>query len=500
MAVSILVGRKRSMRKRFEYAVTLTLAALYLAGCDSDNDSTMAPVVTATHTPPPSATPTPTCPSEAPFPVDDGQFGAEMPSDEQLAEYTKCLPPAAFAARAGLSPTPPPSASIPMSALPPVQNQGQIPSCEVWSSGYAMGSYTANLTNQQPISDLANTVSPGFLYPWVVNQEGKTCGTGTSPGTTLDYLVANTAPSLLQVPYAPSCTCLDMVDINQTFDTDLHIGSWCSFTPDGATALMAIKGWIAQGQVVQTSIYVPWEFPKYTGGVFDVPTSCPTPPPTPTKPTCAERGSIACIASTTTSSGCAQHGIAIVGYNDNMVGPDGSAGAVLIMNSFGTRWGESGFMWMSYDGFESIAFGGTVAFPPQPSGGLGAPFALHDAFQWVEQRATGQPRTHLIIEPAFTAPIADAEVVITDPEQRTVRHRSVHPFRHGYFYLTRYDGKQFTAGRYAVEIRSTDGTSVTAQATIDLDPASDLPSAPLPDELTGSNGQPAELSVGRATP
>lgn len=493
------------MRGIRECAVALAVAALCLPGCGSDDDApeaTPTTTSTATQTPAPPATATPTCPSADSFPVDDGQFGSEQPSDDQVAQFTKCLPPAVLAVHAGLSPTPPPSASIPMNALPPVQSQGMLPSCEVWSSGYAMGSYTANLTNQQPIDDLANTVSAGFLYPWVINQEGmsqpgKTCGTGTSPSTTLDYLVANSAPSLAQIPYSPSCTCLDMVDIDQTFATDLSIGSWCYIAmADSAAVLTAIKGWIAQGHVVQTSIYVPWQFPDYTNGVFDVPTSCPSPPPTPTKPTCAEksfaRGAIACIASTVTSSGCAQHGIAIVGYDDTLVGPDGTPGAVLIMNSFGTRWGEEGFMWMSYDGFQRIRFAGTLAFPPKPSSGLSAPFALGDAFQRVEERATGMPRTFLIIEAAFSAPIADAEILITAPAQSTVRHRSPQPFRHGYFYLTRYDGQQFPAGRYAVEIRPSDGPAVSGEVTIDLDPASDLPAAPLPDELTGSNGQPVD--------
>lgn len=476
-----------------EIGIAGTLA-LCLMACGPDNQKRAA---TPTATAPPPSTPTPTCPSADSFPVDDGQFGSEPIPDGQ---YTLCLQPAAFAARAGLSATPPPSAAIPMSALPPVQSQGTLPSCEVWSSGYAMGSYTANLTNNQPIDDLANTVSPGFLYPWVLNQDDKTCPSGTSPSTTLDYLVANRAPSLAQIPYSPSCRCLERVDINQTFDTDLSIGSWCLIEhANSPGALTDIKGWIALGHVVQTSIYVPWEFPDYAGGVFDLPAGCPTPPPTPSKPSCTEKtfanGTIPCIASITTTSGCAQHGIAVVGYDDNLMAPDGTPGAVLIMNSFGTKWGEEGFMWMSYDAFQRIRFSGTLAFPPQPSSGLGAPFALGDAFQWVESRNGEPPHSHLVIQAAFSTPISDAEITIAPPGEPAVRHRSAHPFRHGYFYLTRRDGKQFPAGRYTVEIRS-DQQVGTGEVTIGLDPASDLPAAPLPNDLTGSNGLPVEVDGG----
>jgi len=476
--------------------------AFGLAACGSDDNGAATP--TPTGTPRPSATSTPTS-TDDDIPERDGEFGAQLPSDAEAAQLTKCLPPPALAQRMGLSPTPPPTAAIPTDALPPVQSQGKIGSCEVWSSGYAMGSYAANLTNQQNISDLTNTVSPGFVYPWVLNQEGmqqnpptKVCPDGTAAPTTLNYLVMNSAPSLALIQYEASCMYLNSVNINQTFSTDLSIGHWCTFAEaDSTAALTALKGWIAQGYVVQTSIMVPWEFPQFRGsGVFDVPATCPSPAPTPSTTTCTEKttanGSFACVASTTTSSGCAQHGITIVGYDDDMTGPDGSAGAVLIMNSFGTQWGDAGFMWMSYDGYEQIYLGSTLAFPPQPSGGIAAPFEVRDAFQWVEPQSEGLPRTHLIINAAFAEPIPDAEISITAPAESAVRQHSVQPFRHGYFYLTRRDGKQFPVGNYAVEIRGSDGRRGTAAVTIDLDATSDLPAASLPGDLTGSNGQPVE--------
>jgi hypothetical protein len=85
---------------------------------------------------------------------------------------------------------------------------------------------------------------------------------------------------LAQIEYA-SCTYLDGVNIDQTFSTDLSIGSCCTFDEsNGASALTDMKGWIALGHVVQTSIMVPWEFPQFRGGgVFDVPTACPSPAP-----------------------------------------------------------------------------------------------------------------------------------------------------------------------------------------------------------------------------
>ena len=109
-----------------------------------------------------------------PNPSDDGPFGGTAPTAEEFATYPKTLPPGAFAARFNL-PSPPSRFVIPDTDLPHVEaqgtpeKQGSPGSCEVWSAGYALGSYTANLTNGKPIKNRKNTVSPGFLYPFVLN-------------------------------------------------------------------------------------------------------------------------------------------------------------------------------------------------------------------------------------------------------------------------------------------------------------------------------------------
>ncbi len=41
------------------------------------------------------------------------------------------------------------------------------------------------------------------------------------------------------------------------------------------------------------------------------------------------------------------HAVALVGYDDNKVMPDGSKGAFLVRNSWGTGWGLQGYFWMA---------------------------------------------------------------------------------------------------------------------------------------------------------
>lgn len=42
------------------------------------------------------------------------------------------------------------------------------------------------------------------------------------------------------------------------------------------------------------------------------------------------------------------HCVVIVGYDDTMKFPDGSVGGFLCRNSWGTKWGQKGYFWMSY--------------------------------------------------------------------------------------------------------------------------------------------------------
>jgi hypothetical protein len=482
----------RCDRARLAIGTVLWLALAGAAGCGGDGSSS---------------------------PDDPGPFGGTPPTEAELATYPKALPPDALASRAGAAATvaaTPTRYEIADERLPPVQAQGTPEksgypgSCEVWSAGYAMGSYTANLTNRVNIKDLKNTVSTAFVYVKVLNEEKKTCGQGTSPAGTLNYLVHNTAPSLATIAYEPVCECppgsdqcLDAIDIDEscatdpTFCTDLSIGSWAALAAAPPSDILAtIKGYVAEGRIVQITIVVPYEFGDYDGGVYDAPASCPSPQAS----NCAQYGQVACIASTMEKSGCAQHGVAIVGYDDEKTDPSGTPGALKIMNSFGTSWGESGFMWMSYATFEAIYLGATTAEPPSSEASSsalgGASGAADSAFQWVEERPGAAPKVHLIFASALAEPLLLGEIAVTPPGDETLRHTYGHAFRSGYHYVTRHDGRQFEAGTYAVRVEGTrpngENVVVTSEVEVELADGSALPAAPPGDDVTGTNGQPVD--------
>lgn len=441
--------------------------------------------------------------------LDAGEFGAVVPTAEELAGYPKALPANAFpsslegAASASAAPA---SFVIPESILPPVQAQGTAEhegspgSCEVWSAGYAMGSYVANLTNQRNIKDLANTVSAASVYVTVLAEEQKSCGEGTAAPDTLNLLVKNQAPSLAAIPYYPTCECptgsdqcLDAIApgqwcaTNREFCSNLSIGSWSALAPlSHDEVLKLIKTWIAQRRIVQTSIIVPIDFVSYASGVYSAPSSCDG----YTK--CALHRGIACIASPKTNTGCAQHGVAVVGYDDEL-------GALRIQNSFGTTWGESGYMWMSYATFEAIYLSGTIAFPPPArdtralAGRTSA--AAEAGFQWVDERDATSPRVHLIFAATLDEPLAVREITIRTPDGRSLTHDyGGHWFVHGHHYVTRHDGRQFAPGRYDVRLAGTtvagEERVVESSVEVALAPDAELPVAPPGDDVTGTNGLP----------
>lgn len=189
--------------------------------------------------------------------------------------------------------------------------------------------------------------------------------------------------------------------------------------------------------------------------------------------------------------------MAIVGYDDAL-------GALKIQNSFGTTWGEQGYIWMSYPTFEAIYLAGTIAFAPPASSGamardVATPSAAADAgFQWVDHRDAGTAKTDLIFTSTLDRPLALGTITITTPDGRILAHDYGHWFRKGHHYVTRHDGKQFLPGAYTVRLQGTTraGETVTFESTVDvaLAPGETLPAAPIGNDVTGSNGQPARTS------
>lgn len=183
-----------------------------------------------------------------------------------------------------------------------VKNQGSCGSCWAFST---IGAFESNLKK--------NGITVDLSEQWLVscNTDGWGCNGGWFAN---DYMLNPGAVLESCYPYTA---------------TDSPCQSGCPFvyvasdTGDTGTSVSDIKAGIQTYGAVSVAVYVNNAFQAYTGGVFN---SC---------------RNLSC-----------NHAVVLCGWDDSK----GSAGAWYMKNSWGTGWGESGFMWIEY-GCSRIGYG-----------------------------------------------------------------------------------------------------------------------------------------------
>ena len=197
----------------------------------------------------------------------------------------------------------------------PIRNQGGCGSCWAFAT---IGPLECNIK-------IKDGVSVDLSEQWLVscNFDGWGCGGGWwahkyfkskvskcgGPGAVYEEdfpYVASQVPCDCPVPPYPH---------------DYVIDSWAYIGNDhGVPSVESIKQAILEYGPVSSAIYTNWAFHGYDGGVFN-----------------------ACY------NGQVNHGVVIVGWDDNP--PDGEPdcpGVWIIRNSWGTNWGEEGYMRIEY--------------------------------------------------------------------------------------------------------------------------------------------------------
>lgn len=434
------------------------------------------------------------CGEDATSPTDvgHGPFGGTPLSDAEFAAAPKTLPRAVVAPRSELAST---SSTLPSSVLltnlpeslpqGTATTKGSPGSCEVWAAGYVVGSYVANLANGGGPLDASNTLSVGFVYALALNEEGASCPKGTSPTETLDYLVkvgarGKGAPTRAQQAYEPNCAFINAINLERSFETELAIGGWSALSRSPDTATDQIKEQLAAGLPAQMTLELPYGFLDYENGTFELSDECPS---GTLKPACAisSTGGFACVADSGTNSGCSQHGIAVVGYDDTI-------SAFWIQNSFGADWGEEGRMWLAYDAFEQVYLGGTTAVALARVSE--ATIAAHQA---VDPREGREATTHLVLRTSLPDPIRVDTITIETPEGTAFSQGLGHWFRTGVLYASRHDALAWPDGSYEISIagKDADGVDVVTEVTANLEA---LPSReegpPAAGDVTGTNELP----------
>ncbi len=206
-------------------------------------------------------------------------------------------------------------------------NQGQYGTCVGWASAYAARTISwAVKNNDTSTNDITNQAfSPTFVYEQIKNVNDYNCSGGSSIYDALLLLKEKGAPFINDLAYG----CGVNVSPFFTMAASYQIKDFQRLTTVYGIAanetvfrenLTAIKTALAQKKPILASINCYQSFGgEVWNGRLDV-----------------NRGG---------------HAICIVGYNDNFANGEG---AVEIMNSWGTFWGNGGFIWVKYSDLKNI--------------------------------------------------------------------------------------------------------------------------------------------------
>jgi len=208
--------------------------------------------------------------------------------------------------------------------LPPIRNQGPIGSCSAWSSVYYAKTIQENQERMWGADSPSHQFSPLFTY----NQITEGVNRGTSITEHMILIEKQGVPPLSVFPYTDNLRVLpdervlrEALNFRSVSHKNLDEYDYSSKT--WSVDLMTVKTALADGLPVVGGFTVYENFYYYTGGIYN----------------------------RTSGAASGGHAMCIVGYDD-------SRNAFRIVNSWGTSWGEDGFLWLSYDLFEELCVNG----------------------------------------------------------------------------------------------------------------------------------------------
>lgn len=216
-------------------------------------------------------------------------------------------------------------------------DQAKYGTCVAWANAYGVNTIlyakTHELTDKAIITKYA--FSPTFVYELIKKDDDLNCQGGSHPVTALEVLKLAGSPLLSRLPYACGTKVTDnMLNYSSPYaikgyNVLFAAKGWSNndvYYKEHSVALNEIKKALTEGSPVSGAFKIPQNFKSDVDGVWRPATDWQD--------------------DTKWKHGL--HAMAIVGYDDSKDG-----GAFRILNSWGTGWGDKGYIWMRYSDFKS---------------------------------------------------------------------------------------------------------------------------------------------------
>jgi hypothetical protein len=215
--------------------------------------------------------------------------------------------------------------------MPPVGNQGQYGTCVAWAVGYGHKTYMEAVENNRTTADLSNTAyqfSPKYLF-WAIpsGSKGVDCG-GTGFQPAYDVMLNKGIAQESVVPYTDLGDCSGSTS---SWDNDASYYKIENYREIDVN-ISTIKQYLAQGRAVVFGAKLGDNFMGWNSSEI-------------------------LYSDTYGYSGQhAYHAMILTGYDDSK----GTNGAFRVLNSWGTGWGDNGYIWVDQNFF--VGNGGDFAF------------------------------------------------------------------------------------------------------------------------------------------
>lgn len=209
--------------------------------------------------------------------------------------------------------------------FPPIGNQGQYGTCVAWSLGYNLRTFLHGVDNGLSSSQLAsseNQFSPKDLF-WAiaVADKGADCN-GTGFEAAFDIMVARGIAPFSDVPYTSLGDCSSSPSSSWTSAAaEFKIENYRKINYQD---LNVLKDYLNDGRAVAIGAKLGDNFMGWDSDNIISSDSYLNP-----------------------GMQHAYHAMALCGYDDN-IGPNG---AFRVVNSWGTNWGDDGYVWVDYNFF-----------------------------------------------------------------------------------------------------------------------------------------------------